>query len=99
MANPFLMVQTGSGKMYTMGTGYTLSGNTEGIIPLVMEAIYKKVKELKDQGEILLKVSFIEVGLLLIFALELAVSLSLCCLSTIDAFFPCPNLSISISCV
>lgn len=53
--------QTGSGKTYTMGTGYTLGGNTEGIIPLVMEAIYKKVKELKDQGEILLKVSFIEI--------------------------------------
>jgi kinesin family protein 4/21/27 len=53
--------QTGSGKTYTMGTGYTLGGNTEGIIPLVMEAIFKKVKELKDQGEILLKVSFIEI--------------------------------------
>lgn len=53
--------QTGSGKTYTMGTGYTLGGNTEGIIPLVMEAIFKKVKELKDKGEILLKVSFIEI--------------------------------------
>jgi hypothetical protein len=38
-----------------------------------MEAIFKKFKELKDQGEIMFKVSFIEVGLLLlIFALELA---------------------------
>ncbi|KAH9314827.1 hypothetical protein KI387_023454 [Taxus chinensis] len=53
--------QTGSGKTYTMGTAYTLGGNTEGIIPKVMEAIFKKVEELRHQGEILLKVSFIEI--------------------------------------
>ncbi|GLJ15113.1 hypothetical protein SUGI_0247080 [Cryptomeria japonica] len=53
--------QTGSGKTYTMGTAYTVGGNTEGVIPKVMEAIFKKVEELKHQGEVLLKVSFIEI--------------------------------------
>eukprot|EP01018_Ginkgo_biloba_P022483 Gb_12260 [translate_table: standard] len=53
--------QTGSGKTYTMGTGYTAGGSTGGIIPLVMETIFKKVEELKHQADFQIRVSFIEI--------------------------------------
>ncbi|MQL87255.1 hypothetical protein Taro_019809 [Colocasia esculenta] len=52
--------QTGSGKTYTMGTNYTGEANSGGIIPKVMEAIFKKVDEIQDT-EFLIRVSFIEI--------------------------------------
>ncbi|GLJ36782.1 hypothetical protein SUGI_0741660 [Cryptomeria japonica] len=52
--------QTGSGKTYTMGTGYA-EGEETGIIPQVMEAIFKKIETLKNQAEFQLRVSFIEI--------------------------------------
>ncbi|KAG2653941.1 hypothetical protein PVAP13_1NG414100 [Panicum virgatum] len=53
--------QTGSGKTYTMGTDYSGEGNCGGIIPQVMETIFRKVDASKDGSEILIRVSFIEI--------------------------------------
>ncbi|KAI6687884.1 hypothetical protein NL676_024712 [Syzygium grande] len=53
--------QTGSGKTYTMGTNYSGEESTTGIIPKVMETIFKKVKTMKDSTEFLIRVSFIEI--------------------------------------
>ncbi|KAG1326988.1 kinesin-like protein KIN-4C [Cocos nucifera] len=53
--------QTGSGKTYTMGTNYTGEDNSRGIIPQVMETIFKKVDTMKDTTEFLIRVSFIEI--------------------------------------
>ncbi|KAF0935236.1 hypothetical protein E2562_031272 [Oryza meyeriana var. granulata] len=53
--------QTGSGKTYTMGTNYTGEANCGGIIPQVMETIFKKADALKDSTEFLIRVSFIEI--------------------------------------
>ncbi|KAM7252940.1 hypothetical protein ACFE04_025558 [Oxalis oulophora] len=53
--------QTGSGKTYTMGTNYTGEEGNIGIIPKVMENIYKKVEANKDSTEYLIRVSFIEI--------------------------------------
>lgn len=54
------MPQTGSGKTYTMGTGYSDNYQT-GIIPQVMKALFNKIETLKNQTEVQLHVSFIEV--------------------------------------
>ncbi|XP_073224385.1 kinesin-like protein KIN-4C isoform X2 [Cicer arietinum] len=53
--------QTGSGKTYSMGTNYNGEGSSDGIIPKVMENIYKRVKTMKDSTEFLIRVSFIEI--------------------------------------
>ncbi|KAE8666761.1 Kinesin-like protein BC2 [Hibiscus syriacus] len=53
--------QTGSGKTYTMGTNYTGEGSTGGIIPKVMENMFKRVEATKHSTEILIRVSFIEI--------------------------------------
>lgn len=55
-------VQTGSGKTYTMGTGYTVGGSTEGVIPKVMETIFKKMDSLRAKADFQIRVSFIEVN-------------------------------------
>ncbi|KAI3820239.1 hypothetical protein L1987_07783 [Smallanthus sonchifolius] len=52
--------QTGSGKTYTMGTNYN-GECTNGIIPKVMHAIFKRVEETKGTTEFLIRVSFIEI--------------------------------------
>ncbi|KAI4366445.1 hypothetical protein MLD38_022322 [Melastoma candidum] len=52
--------QTGSGKTYTMGTGFK-DGCQNGIIPLVMNALFSKIETLKQQTEFQLQVSFIEI--------------------------------------
>ncbi|KAL8243151.1 hypothetical protein R6Q59_009409 [Mikania micrantha] len=52
--------QTGSGKTYTMGTNYN-GECTNGIIPKVMETIFKRVEETKGNTEFLIRVSFIEI--------------------------------------
>jgi kinesin family protein 4/21/27 len=44
-----------------MGTGYTVGGSTEGVIPKVMTMIYEKVAALKAKAEFQIRVSFIEV--------------------------------------
>ncbi|KAK9026384.1 hypothetical protein V6N11_039224 [Hibiscus sabdariffa] len=53
--------QTGSGKTYTMGTNYTADGSNAGIIPKVMEAIFKRAEATKHSTENLIRVSFIEI--------------------------------------
>jgi hypothetical protein len=55
-------LQTGSGKTYTMGTGYKVGGSSEGVIPKVMETIFRKVETLKAKSDFQLRVSFIEVS-------------------------------------
>ena len=55
-------MKTGSGKTYTMGTNYTGDANNSGIIPRVMENIFKKVSEMRNCSEFFIRVSFIEVG-------------------------------------
>ncbi|CAH1454168.1 unnamed protein product [Lactuca virosa] len=52
--------QTGSGKTYTMGTNYNGEGSN-GVIPKVMEMIFKQVEETKGTTEFLIRVSFIEI--------------------------------------
>jgi len=54
-------MQTGSGKTYTMGTGYTVGGSTEGVIPQVMQTIFKRIETLNHKADFQLRVSFIEV--------------------------------------
>ncbi|KAK9163607.1 hypothetical protein Syun_004509 [Stephania yunnanensis] len=49
------------GKTYTMGTNYNAESNSIGIIPKVMENIFSKVEETKDNSEFLIRVSFIEI--------------------------------------
>uniref|UniRef100_M8BRU1 Chromosome-associated kinesin KIF4A n=1 Tax=Aegilops tauschii TaxID=37682 RepID=M8BRU1_AEGTA len=53
--------QTGSGKTYTMGTNYSGESNCGGIIPQVMETIFKKADAMKGDTEFLIRVSFIEI--------------------------------------
>ncbi|EOA12365.1 hypothetical protein CARUB_v10025749mg [Capsella rubella] len=53
--------QTGSGKTYTMGTNYNGDGTNGGIIPNVMEDIFRRVETTKDSSELLIRVSFIEI--------------------------------------
>ncbi|XWS33576.1 hypothetical protein CRYUN_Cryun22dG0095200 [Craigia yunnanensis] len=52
--------QTGSGKTYTMGTAIK-DGCETGLIPQVMNALFKKFETLKHQTEFQLHVSFIEI--------------------------------------
>ncbi|TYI89036.1 hypothetical protein E1A91_D03G025800v1 [Gossypium mustelinum] len=52
--------QTGSGKTYTMGTAIK-DGSETGLIPRVMNALFKKIETLKHQTEFQLHVSFIEI--------------------------------------
>ncbi|KAG5230862.1 chromosome-associated kinesin KIF [Salix suchowensis] len=52
--------QTGSGKTYTMGTGFK-DGFQMGIIPQVMNVLFRKIETLKHQTEFQLHVSFIEI--------------------------------------
>ncbi|XWS41870.1 hypothetical protein CRYUN_Cryun17cG0119800 [Craigia yunnanensis] len=52
--------QTGSGKTYTMGTAMK-DGCETGLIPQVMNALFKKIETLKHQTEFQLHVSFIEI--------------------------------------
>lgn len=54
------MLQTGSGKTYTMGTG-SGDGCQTGLIPQVMNALFNKIEILKDQTEFQMQVSYIEV--------------------------------------
>ncbi|WVZ73699.1 hypothetical protein U9M48_021980 [Paspalum notatum var. saurae] len=53
--------QTGSGKTYTMGTDYSGEGNCGGIIPQVMDTVFRKVDASKEGSEFLIRVSFIEI--------------------------------------
>lgn len=59
-------MQTGSGKTYTMGTGFK-DGFQTGLIPHVMNSLFNKIEASKDQAEFQLHVSFIEVYLLISF--------------------------------
>ncbi|CAD5335477.1 unnamed protein product [Arabidopsis thaliana] len=53
--------QTGSGKTYTMGTNYSGDCTNGGVIPNVMEDIFRRVETTKDSSELLIRVSFIEI--------------------------------------
>ncbi|CAL5204590.1 unnamed protein product [Lathyrus oleraceus] len=53
--------QTGSGKTYTMGTDYNGDRSSGGIIPKVMETIFKRVETMKNSTEFCIRVSFIEI--------------------------------------
>ncbi|KAI4314987.1 hypothetical protein L6164_027841 [Bauhinia variegata] len=52
--------QTGSGKTYTMGTGYNDNCQT-GLIPQVMNTLFRKIESLEHQTEFQMHVSFIEI--------------------------------------
>lgn len=60
LLSPLYLLQTGSGKTYTMGTGFK-DGCQTGIIPQVMNVLFSKIENLKHQTEFQLHVSFIEV--------------------------------------
>ncbi|XP_073281947.1 kinesin-like protein KIN-4C [Primulina huaijiensis] len=53
--------QTGSGKTYTMGTNYNGEGHQAGVIPNVMDTIFRKMESMKECTEFLVRVSFIEI--------------------------------------
>ncbi|XP_074621039.1 LOW QUALITY PROTEIN: chromosome-associated kinesin KIF4-like [Acropora palmata] len=56
--------QTGSGKTYSMGTAFTMCSETDetkGVIPRLINTIFKWIEERKDKTEFLLKVSFLEI--------------------------------------
>jgi hypothetical protein len=63
------ILQTGSGKTYTMGTGFK-EGFQTGIVPQVMNVLFNKIETLKDQIEFQLHVSFIEVCLVFFHCLQ-----------------------------
>ena len=52
--------QTGSGKTYTMGSAFTPGGNTEGVIPKVMDGIFQRIATSKD-AEYTVRVGFVEI--------------------------------------
>ncbi|KAG6406917.1 hypothetical protein SASPL_134534 [Salvia splendens] len=52
--------QTGSGKTYTMGTSLK-DGCQTGLIPKVMNALFRKIESQKGDTEVQLHVSFIEI--------------------------------------
>ena len=45
-----------------MGTAYTVEDNTNGIIPRVMDLIFKRVENSPEKVEYQVRVSFIEVN-------------------------------------
>ena len=53
-------IQTGSGKTYTMGSGFR-EEHPYGIIPQVMDALFEKIKTQSHQSDFQIRVSFIEV--------------------------------------
>jgi len=59
----FAYGQTGSGKTFTMGTNYDkiVSSQDMGFLPNSLNYIFDKIKELKDEVEYLIKISFIEI--------------------------------------
>ena len=63
--------QTGSGKTYSMGGTYTANQEHEpsvGVIPRVIKLLFKE-KEQRQDWEFVLKVSYLEVKVVLIFKL------------------------------
>ena len=56
----FAYGQTGSGKTYTMGSAFTPGGNTQGVIPKVMDGIFQRIAASKD-AEYTVRVGFVEI--------------------------------------
>lgn len=56
----FAYGQTGSGKTYTMGSAFTPGGNTQGVIPKVMDSIFERITSNKD-AEYTVRVGFVEI--------------------------------------
>ena len=56
----FAYGQTGSGKTYTMGSAFTPGGNTQGVIPKVMDSIFQRISSSKD-AEYTVRVGFVEI--------------------------------------
>lgn len=56
----FAYGQTGSGKTYTMGSAFTPGGNTQGVIPKVMDSIFERINSNKD-AEYTVRVGFVEI--------------------------------------
>lgn len=59
-----------------MGTNYNGEESSGGIIPKVMENIYKRVKAMKDSTEFLIRVSFIEVSNTIIMLMNFSVTIN-----------------------
>ncbi|DBB08621.1 TPA: hypothetical protein ACH3X3_008748 [Trebouxia sp. C0006] len=59
-ATVFAYGQTGSGKTYTMGSAFTPGGNTQGVIPKVMDSIFQRITSSKD-AEYTVRVGFVEI--------------------------------------
>lgn len=59
----FAYGQTGSGKTYSMGTNYNKHTKPieMGFLPNSLTYIFEKIKELQDEVEFLVKISFIEI--------------------------------------
>ena len=55
--------QTGAGKTFTMGSGYTIGLSREdiGLIPRVIEFIFQEVEARKQKAEFIIKCSFLEI--------------------------------------
>eukprot|EP00803_Ostreobium_quekettii_P004619 evm.model.scf_3423.1 EVM.evm.TU.scf_3423.1 scf_3423:4192-12887(+) len=59
-ATVFAYGQTGSGKTYTMGSAYTPGGNSQGVIPEVLDLIFERLQRQKDI-ECNVRASFVEI--------------------------------------
>jgi len=59
-ATVFAYGQTGSGKTYTMGSAYTPGGNSQGVIPEVLDLIFDRLNRQKDV-ECNVRASFVEI--------------------------------------
>lgn len=53
-------MQTGSGKTYTMGTG-NKDISQSGLIPQVMNFLFKNIENSNEKSEFKMRISFIEV--------------------------------------
>lgn len=56
-----LVLQTGSGKTYTMGSAFTPGGDARGVIPSVMETIFDRVGAAQRDVDFTVRVGFVEI--------------------------------------
>ncbi|KAL4427717.1 hypothetical protein ABPG75_001806 [Micractinium tetrahymenae] len=60
-ATVFAYGQTGSGKTYTMGSAFTPGGESRGVIPAVMDAIFARVATESRNVDFTVRVGFVEI--------------------------------------
>ena len=56
----FAYGQTGSGKTYTMGSAFNPNGAQRGVIPNVMDAIFRQISQLHN-ADVTVRAGFVEI--------------------------------------